>query len=159
MNPGWKLHWYEAVTVIGCGEKYLPLDELEAALRTARLEDTSLLTVVPASSSEARVAITTRARHGGAASSRLGDLLAAAAPRGWDWEGARVDARPRREGAARWPRLVIFPDRGEKVSTEAAKWLAERVLARGSADQHGELRELLLMCGLTVSAGQPDEAA
>jgi hypothetical protein len=148
---GWKLRWYTASAVVSCGELCLRLGELEEALGRVPLPDTRRVTTEAAGSSLARVTILTRARHGGAAAARLGDLLAEASPRGWNWETAVVTAEPKREGILRWPRLAVFPMLGEQVSAEAAKTLADWATL-WSDDPAQTVLELLEECGLTLSA-------
>jgi hypothetical protein len=151
----WNLYWYEARAVIGCGEAYLPLEDLEATLRELRWQDTRNLDVGAANSREARVVIVTRARHSGEAAERLVAGLAAAAPRGWNWAQAEVEAHRVKEGIVRWPRLAVNPALGEQVCASAAKWLAG--WAATTEAPAAETLELLRMCGLTTSAGREEE--
>jgi hypothetical protein len=152
MSGRWNLYWYEASAVIGCGEAYLPLEDLETALRALRWQDTRSLHVSAANSREARVVIVARTRHAGEAAERLVSGLAAAAPRGWNWATATVEARHVKEGIVRWPRLAVNPAQGEQVCASAAKWLAG--WAATTESPAAETLELLRMCGLTRQRGE-----
>lgn len=150
---GWQLRWYVARAVISSGEACLPWQELEEALLKAGPEDTRWMRVCPASSSSVEVKILTRARHAGAAASRLADFLAAAAPHGWSWGSAAVEAAPMTEGVRRWPRLAVVHGVSEAACADAAVRLAARAIAHApDGEAHEALLEVLLMCGLTVSA-------
>jgi hypothetical protein len=152
---GWKLRWYTARALIGCGEAYLPWEDLRQALLKSGPQETRWTRVTPASGSLVEVKILTRARHAGAAAGRLADFLASAVPAGWDWAGAAVEAALMPEGVRRWPRLAVLgPGSSEVTCADAAVQLASQAVAHVPEAQAREaLLEVLQMCGLTLSAG------
>lgn len=138
--------------VIGSGGRLLAPGELDEALRGQFPPETRRLWVRDLGG-DARVAILTKARHGGEAAARLADFLAEAAPAGWLWAEAVITAEPH-SWVRRWPMLAVHPAVGEEACAEAAKTLAQAALTQTGRPPADDLLELLRVCGLTLSAGK-----